>query len=241
MGETRDTAFGAARPEDEFSLYFRRHLPGRRKRRRARTTLLQQRGHGPASRRNLACGRTKRACARSSRSGRVACLGEASRPGQHALRPHISQYVPACRNSRSWLAVAFVHEVRSAARCVFHDLMVIFGLAPPAVDILVKDTGVADLQVRDDEARVRPFRADFDACDDPLDPAPAFGPIEELLEAAELASGGACRPPSARPRSASSCWPRCPRHGGAMSWSARRPGCNPRPLARHQSRTSGQQ
>ena len=35
MGETRDTAFGAARPEDEFGLYFRRHLPGRRKRRRA--------------------------------------------------------------------------------------------------------------------------------------------------------------------------------------------------------------
>src|SRR6476660_8977682 len=32
MGETRDTAFGAARPEDEFGLYFRRHLPGRRKR-----------------------------------------------------------------------------------------------------------------------------------------------------------------------------------------------------------------
>ena len=30
MGETRDTAFGAARPEDEFGLYFRRHLPGRR-------------------------------------------------------------------------------------------------------------------------------------------------------------------------------------------------------------------
>src|SRR6195256_1760574 len=42
MGEMRDTAFGAARPEDEFGLYFRRHLPGRRKRRRARTTLLQQ-------------------------------------------------------------------------------------------------------------------------------------------------------------------------------------------------------
>ena len=45
--------------------------------------LLQQQLHGPASRRNLACGRTQRACARSSRSGRVACLGEASRPGQH--------------------------------------------------------------------------------------------------------------------------------------------------------------
>jgi hypothetical protein len=53
MGETRDTAFGAARPEDEFGLYFRRHLPGRWKRRWARTPLLQQRGHGPASGRNL--------------------------------------------------------------------------------------------------------------------------------------------------------------------------------------------
>jgi hypothetical protein len=30
-------------------------------------------------------------------------------------------------------------------------LDVIFGLASPAVDILVKDTGVAELQVRDDE------------------------------------------------------------------------------------------
>src|SRR6266536_2176739 len=66
-------------------------------------------------------------------------------------------------------------------------LDVIFGLAAPAVDIFVKHAGVADLQVRDDEARVGPFRADFDACDDPLDAAPAFGPIEELLEAAELA------------------------------------------------------
>src|ERR1700694_4060482 len=32
-GETRDTAFGAARPEDEFGLYFRRHLPGQRQER----------------------------------------------------------------------------------------------------------------------------------------------------------------------------------------------------------------
>src|ERR1700730_8221802 len=64
-------------------------------------------------------------------------------------------------------------------------LDVIFGLAAPAVDIFVKHAGVADLQVRDD--RVGPLRADFDACDDPLDAAPAFGPIEELLEAAELA------------------------------------------------------
>jgi hypothetical protein len=69
-------------------------------------------------------------------------------------------------------------------------LDVIFGLAPPAVDILVKDTGVADLQVRDDEARVRPFRADFDACDDPLDPAPAFlsmSPDQMLIRASRAA------------------------------------------------------
>src|SRR3984893_15114272 len=59
MGETRDTSFGAARPEDEFGLYFQRHLPGRRKRRRARTTLLQQRGYGPASGGNLACSRAR--------------------------------------------------------------------------------------------------------------------------------------------------------------------------------------
>ena len=64
---------------------------------------------------------------------------------------------------------------------------VIFGLASPWIDILVKDTGVAELQVRDDEARVWPFRADFDARDDPLDAAPARSSVEELLEAAELA------------------------------------------------------
>ncbi len=63
----------------------------------------------------------------------------------------------------------------------------IFGLAAPAVDIFVKHAGVADRQVRVDEPRVGLLRADFDASDDPLDAAPAFGPIEELLEAAELA------------------------------------------------------
>ena len=66
-------------------------------------------------------------------------------------------------------------------------LDVIFGLASPTVDILVKDTGVAELQVRDDEARVWPYRADFDARDDPLDAAPARSSVEKLLEAAELA------------------------------------------------------
>src|ERR1700719_1085123 len=104
MGETRDTAFGAARPEDEFSLYFRRHLPGRRKRRRSCPPLLQQRGHGPASRRNLACGRTKRACARSSRSGRVACLGEASRPGQHHALA-VAAEIARAQSGREHLAV----------------------------------------------------------------------------------------------------------------------------------------
>jgi len=63
---------------------------------------------------------------------------------------------------------------------------VVFGLAAPAIDILVKDTGVARFQIGDDKACVGPFRADFDACDDPLDAAPARGPVEELLEAAEL-------------------------------------------------------
>src|ERR1700704_2398599 len=64
---------------------------------------------------------------------------------------------------------------------------VVFSLAAPAVDILVKDTGVARFQIGDDEACVGPFRADFDACDNPLDVAPARGPVEELLEAARLA------------------------------------------------------
>src|SRR3984893_17125854 len=66
-------------------------------------------------------------------------------------------------------------------------LDVVFRLAAPAVDILVKYTGVADLQVGDDEACVGPFRAGLHTGDDPLDAAPAGGPVEELLEAARLA------------------------------------------------------
>src|ERR1017187_7928333 len=62
-------------------------------------------------------------------------------------------------------------------------LDVVFGLAAPAVDILVEYTGVADLQVGEDEACVGPFRAGLDTGDDPLDAAPARGPVEELLEA----------------------------------------------------------
>src|SRR3981081_3059789 len=53
-------------------------------------------------------------------------------------------------------------------------LDMVFRLAAPAVDILVKYTGVADLQVGDDEACVGPFRAGLHTGDDPLDAAPAL-------------------------------------------------------------------
>src|ERR1700688_3443250 len=66
-------------------------------------------------------------------------------------------------------------------------LDVVFLLAAPAVDMLVKYTGIADLQVGDNEACVGPVRAGLDAGYDPLDAAPARGPVEELLEAARLA------------------------------------------------------
>src|ERR1700674_2294305 len=65
-------------------------------------------------------------------------------------------------------------------------LDLVFRLTAPAVDILVKDTGVADLQISDDEACVGPVRSDFDAGADPLDAAPARGPVEELLAAPRL-------------------------------------------------------
>src|ERR1700731_4179406 len=67
-------------------------------------------------------------------------------------------------------------------------LDVIFGLAAPAVDIFVKHAGVADLQVRDDEARVGPLRADFDAYDDPLDAAPVLAPSKNSLKRRSLPS-----------------------------------------------------
>jgi len=38
------------------------------------------------------------------------------RRGMSVRRLHISQWAAPCRNRRNWLAVAFVHEVRSAAR-----------------------------------------------------------------------------------------------------------------------------
>src|SRR5665647_2113746 len=63
-------------------------------------------------------------------------------------------------------------------------LDVIFSLAAPAVDILIEHTGVAGVEIGDDEACVGPVRASFDAGDDAFDAAPARGPVEELLEAA---------------------------------------------------------
>ena len=71
---------------------------------------------------------------------------------------------------------------------------VVFRLAAPAVDVFVERAGVAPGQVGDDEARVRPLRADFDAGDDALDAAPALRAVVELLEPAQLAL------PAARPR-----------------------------------------
>ena len=64
---------------------------------------------------------------------------------------------------------------------------VVFGPAAPAIDVFVKPARVAMREIGDDKARVGPFRADFDAGDDALDPAPTLRAVEELLEAAELA------------------------------------------------------
>src|SRR5208337_970678 len=104
MGETRNQALRAARPEDGVGLYFRSHLSCRRKRCRACPALLQQRGYGPASRGNLACGRAGSTCARSSRSGRMACLEEAAGSRQHHAHP-IAAKVTRVEPGRKYLAV----------------------------------------------------------------------------------------------------------------------------------------
>ena len=104
MGETRNQALCAARPEDGVGLYFRSHLSCRRKRCRTRPALLQQRGHGPASRGNLACGRARSTCARSSRSGRMACFQEAASARQHYSRS-IAAKVTRVEPGRKYLVV----------------------------------------------------------------------------------------------------------------------------------------
>jgi hypothetical protein len=58
---------------------------------------------------------------------------------------------------------------------------------------LLKDTGVAELQVGDDDPRSRFFLADFDGCEDPLDAAPALqlaAPSKNSLKWRELAALG---------------------------------------------------
>src|SRR5271169_2321293 len=66
-------------------------------------------------------------------------------------------------------------------------LDMVFGLAAPAIDILVEPASVAFAQIGDDEAGVRSFHARFDAGDDPLDPAPALRAVEERHETTKLA------------------------------------------------------
>jgi hypothetical protein len=66
-------------------------------------------------------------------------------------------------------------------------LDVVFRATASAIDVLVEDAGIARFQIGDDEARVGPFSADFDAGDDALDTAPTPGGMPKFLEAANLA------------------------------------------------------
>ena len=92
-------------------------------------------------------------------------------------------------------------------------LDVVLGRAAPAVDILVERLGLSAGEVGDDEAGVGALIADLDAGDDALNPAPAGGAVEELLEAPDLArlrralrSAPSCRPPGTRRACAGSWW-----------------------------------
>ena len=108
-------------------------------------------------------------------------------PGhRHAQTPH--EPICACVQEQPELVGRGLGARGAVGRQMrLPGLDMVFRLAAPAVDILVKYTGVADLQVGDDEACVGPFRAGLHTGDDPLDAAPAGGPVEELLEAARLA------------------------------------------------------
>jgi hypothetical protein len=72
---------------------------------------------------------------------------------------------------------------------VLPRLDVVLGLAAGAVEPLVKVLGAAGFEVGDDEAGIGSFGPGLDAGDDALDPAPAFGGIEELHKAAPLTAG----------------------------------------------------
>src|SRR5512132_786390 len=57
----------------------------------------------------------------------------------------------------------------------------------PTVELLVEGTSAAVAEVGDDEAGIGAIAAGLDAGDDPADPAPAAGGVEELLEATHFA------------------------------------------------------
>lgn len=65
-------------------------------------------------------------------------------------------------------------------------LDVVLGRAAPAVEVRVERLDLATGKVGDDEADVGTLGADLDAGDDVLDAASTGGPIQELLEAADL-------------------------------------------------------
>jgi hypothetical protein len=96
----RDQAIGAARPQDCVGLYFRCNLSGRRK----RLVLPSCDSEAPASRGNLDRGRARRACHPSPRSGGMACLEEASHPGQHHALA-FSAEIARAQSDREHLAI----------------------------------------------------------------------------------------------------------------------------------------
>ena len=110
------------------------------------------------------------------------------RRGIRERKLHISQYAPICRNRRIWLALAREHEVRSAARWVFHAFDMVLGLAARAVDLLIQGARGTSLQAGDDEAGIAPQRPGLDAGDDPLDAVPACCAIIELFEPPDFLS-----------------------------------------------------
>lgn len=63
----------------------------------------------------------------------------------------------------------------------------IFRRPAPTVDCLVERLGSAAFEVGGDEARIGALSTDLDPCNDPFDPAPALGTVEEFLEAPHLA------------------------------------------------------
>src|SRR5512132_2339232 len=66
-------------------------------------------------------------------------------------------------------------------------LDMVLRLPTPTVELLVEGTSTAVAKVGDDEAAIGAVAAGLDAGDDPANPAPAAGGVEEFLEAADLA------------------------------------------------------